>query len=802
MDLIEGVYQALRAEVLGRHFAVGRYFPAYHFGIGSVLGEWPACALPSAGQRSVMACDTGACIPRVPRRRTIGTGKPPVRTPGWVARYGNPDDLLALPPSAQLTERWRIWRRDRTNAMLVGALRASALSVEYRLGLTASGEAIERWLDTVETLFHFKDLDSPMAGYFLRYDAVTSDAWEAEIDSKGNERPLRPCEFLPNPDPRSSKDRPYLYGTPASDTRYQALQGSARDRYRHWEPSADEITGLLVALLMIFEAFQRDLTGPAFADRHARAVRVVDRVRTQMRRVARYLQAHAYVLVRPCGGFAFRGASENNPCLEYAFSRAFQHVLGEPFHVNATVEDAFVAAGVFDAVFGDEAGIPALRSELLGRLSSAGILSHLRALLSTSDPLGPLLGAGGTGLMVLKRAVQILQHSAVFDLHAGDGLQSAGAQMAECYLLSKLARPDPAVVFKPWMSRYLAGDSDYKPLLGLIGHVTQDDLIIRSFISLYQDMLTQDRFSDDPADLQTDTRDLALANAIAVLVTAPDPAPGTITGDPPPPGMSLPALRSSLFGRLKGMAQFFAGPGQNQPVLSLHDGGMALNPAEDGDRCCAGANTPQRGLTFEFDDKVGGYHGFLAPTALAWLHAHETAATAPWAALPVPTPGSLHGWKAVVLPAALVEQARTDRLPIPPAYLAMNAGAAVDIDLLATSAPRPPSDRQAGEPEPATGDVHVLHWTWHGARQNNGTQAYALPAPPIGANADWLATHQVAAMLGSVRLVKARLGNPTIADGQVKVDFSLDALGHWPPGEARIDAELIVGWVRAVPRNG
>ena len=83
MDTIERVYQNLRAQILARHFAMGRYYPAYHFTNGNSLGEWPGCALPANGVAQI-TCDNSCCVPRKPENG------------GWVPRYKSAEDLLQM----------------------------------------------------------------------------------------------------------------------------------------------------------------------------------------------------------------------------------------------------------------------------------------------------------------------------------------------------------------------------------------------------------------------------------------------------------------------------------------------------------------------------------------------------------------------------------------------------------------------------------------------------------------------------------------------------------------------------------
>ena len=167
MPALEQTYAKLRAQMLARHFALGRYFPAYHFGNGQVLGEFPACQLPATGTRRI-GCAQDGCLPRVPHPQHSGGAI-------MLPRYADSAALRALPEPARAIERRRVWRRDRSNALLMAGMRITGLSIEYRLGLDAAAAAIERWLDSTETLFKYRHLSTPMQGYVLRWDAASSD---------------------------------------------------------------------------------------------------------------------------------------------------------------------------------------------------------------------------------------------------------------------------------------------------------------------------------------------------------------------------------------------------------------------------------------------------------------------------------------------------------------------------------------------------------------------------------------------------------------------------------------------------
>ena len=218
------------------------------------------------------------------------------------------------------------------------------------------------------------------------------------MDPAGHETPVLPCEFLLDPDPRRDKARPYLGCTSARDSRYGTARETdeGQDRLRRWEPSIDEYTGLVAAYLAAFDAFNPDLTrtlpGPPVltAKLHQRADRIIAKVKAQTTRIARYLQGHAYVLVRPCGGVTMRGAGETNPCMAYAFGKAFERILGQGFPVTAGFDDAMAAAGLTDCP-ARGADLPNLPGAI-AQLRSSPVWQRLTGLFG-SDPIGALQGA-------------------------------------------------------------------------------------------------------------------------------------------------------------------------------------------------------------------------------------------------------------------------------------------------------------------------------------------------------------------------------------------------------------------------
>ncbi len=694
---------------------------------------------------ALVPCRFDGCIPR---RQVEGKKQ--------AALYTTPETLLALDSQAQMVERWRIWRRDRTNPLAMAGLRITSLAIEHTLGHPHAAKAIELWLDTTESLFKFRHLDSPFAGYIVRWDARTSDNWLVEIDPKGQETPIRPCEFLTNPDPKTWKNQPFLYCTSFEDSRYDRTgDDGARDRFRRWEPSIDEYTGLVVAYVQIHGAFTKD-SKSADAQRRAIAERILEKVRTQMRRVARYLQAFAYVLVRPCGGFTFRGCAENNPCLEFPFSRAFQKVLGDPFRVSGTFEDAMRAAGVYDCVF--PRNNPLMNAtEALNRLSTLPSFARSR----DSGLFGSLSAQD------FIRAARLLQCNQCFDVCNQNG---SGQSFALCYLLSKAARYDPAPVFTDWMA--LPGAHDYKTLLGLVGDATADETIKRAYFAYFNGAMTQVTSSEASALEKGGERDGALATAIALLLTSP--------------AMFGVDLREKLFKQLSEMAQLLSDKFQSSPIITTDSDGIGFSDKEPAGECCHEGEQLQ--LICEYPDKVGSWHGFLTALSVAWLHAlraREPEVTFPWNAIALPTTESMRQWRPVTIPAELVDPILRDRLPVPRSFWSGSPSGAID---LLNAAPNRPNDSGIGRQEPPRGQVHRIDVQGSILATTKRITLAAPPRPAPGSN-----THQLTAV-PNVRSANKGVLSVNVQSDSVIVTVTLGSILAMPIGHASLQADVLVSW--------
>ena len=359
----EQLYSSLRADILARHFSLNRYTRADLFNMESFLGTLIPARDDDGG------ASPGGISWEIPTSPQLINGIP-MPGPG-VPLYSDAIDLRSKLRDGSLpqTERWRWVKHDRTNSLLMTGIRIISLCVDARLGDPLAMRVLARVLRTLEALFRFRQGPAPFAGYIVRWDVVASDLWETE--PKLGERPrgfrhgaprlVQNHEFLLNGDPKTfAAGEQYLYCTPFSDRRYQLaverFNGDQRgaDRYRRWEPSPDEYVGLVAGYFMIWHTF-REANNP-FRDNmdsttRAAADNLLNTARDHVRRIGNYLKATGYYLVRPCGGFAARGALDRtNVILEYPFARAFSRITGDPIasflpDTSATFEAAIQMAG-------------------------------------------------------------------------------------------------------------------------------------------------------------------------------------------------------------------------------------------------------------------------------------------------------------------------------------------------------------------------------------------------------------------------------------------------------------------------
>ncbi|HLL55502.1 MAG TPA: hypothetical protein VK447_18225 [Myxococcaceae bacterium] len=301
-DKHAALYGRLRASILSRQFAFGRYFRANLISPGNEL------------EARVRA-----------------------------------NELRAKEPSAQEEERWRVHHHIRENPLLFEGQLLTCLAIEYALGAKESLRPIRAAIDALGSLYKYRG--NHFDGYILRWDPVTSDHWTF-TEENGRRVPAHCHEFLIGEDGR------YQYVTPSHDPRalpmrtaaqLSTLSPQARQEYlnRHWEfvdlhrrreSSMDELVGLMLGYFMVHHLVPE----PALQQE----------VRRQVNALGDYLAEHAYLLVRPVGGFNARGGGGLMPALEFPFGQAFKRMTGNAYASRTNLEGALRKAGLWPAFEG------------------------------------------------------------------------------------------------------------------------------------------------------------------------------------------------------------------------------------------------------------------------------------------------------------------------------------------------------------------------------------------------------------------------------------------------------------------
>ena len=100
--------------------------------------------------------------------------------------------------------------------------------------------------------------------------------------------------------------------------------------YRDWEPSQDEMIGLIAGLCIV----HRLMPGP-----------YADTAQQLLAKIADYLTEYSYFMVRPGGGFVNRGPAAASVAMEYAYNVCFTSILGDPHVSRRSTQGVLEAAG-------------------------------------------------------------------------------------------------------------------------------------------------------------------------------------------------------------------------------------------------------------------------------------------------------------------------------------------------------------------------------------------------------------------------------------------------------------------------
>jgi hypothetical protein len=284
---------------------------------------------------------------------------------------------------------WHVATHQRENPLIASGVLLTCLAVEYYLGNQEALKLIRSALVSIGSLYKFNG--NHFDGYIIRWDAVTSDFWQEEF-SGGAVQSKRCLNFL------TDANGKYLYCTPFDSPDYvtpENFEGVPGERwsylvrYRHWEPSMDEINGLMMG----YDAVYR------FVDDQG----IRDAVRAQADNLGDYLAEHAYLLVRPAGGFTERGSAGPNSAMEYPFGEAFRRITGNPYPIRTNWEGAAIKSGVWNQI---QSSVNFLEGGYLAAAVTGGGI-----VLAVTPFLAPVLGLIGLALTELTLIAQITPFS-------------------------------------------------------------------------------------------------------------------------------------------------------------------------------------------------------------------------------------------------------------------------------------------------------------------------------------------------------------------------------------------------------
>jgi hypothetical protein len=147
------LYGELRATLLARHFAIGRYFRTNYLSLTNYLGclHRPGSGKSADEDDIEIGCDAERVHP---------------------SKYISAADLVGKDEVTQRRERWRVTMHGRENPLLFSSQLLICLAVERFLGRVSVKPIILAALRTIGSMYKFK---GAFRGYPVRWDAVTSD---------------------------------------------------------------------------------------------------------------------------------------------------------------------------------------------------------------------------------------------------------------------------------------------------------------------------------------------------------------------------------------------------------------------------------------------------------------------------------------------------------------------------------------------------------------------------------------------------------------------------------------------------
>ena len=412
------------------------------------------------------------------------------------------------------------------NPLSIGGMLLTCLSVEQYLGRPDALPIIRAFLETTASLYKFDGQPgmSHFRGYIIRWDPALRDMYfdpapsSPETTRYSRAFYLNPdwtyCYCTPIHDPRSRRpmtEAEWNAAKPQERDRSNEAFSDWLDRYRNWEPSMDELVGLVAG----YDVAYRLLTRRLNADPSAGGEDVLTEIRRQADNLGDYLAEYGYHLVRPGGGFSARGASGALMALEYPFTRVFERITGNP-------------AGSYDIRHGfqwvmERADVWKALEEPFNLYSAAGYaLSALGpAFLAAAASAGAGFLFGATSALTAGQLGQvwaIYSHRHVFDVvlgyGSGDGRYNDNyrGEFAFGYALS-LVRAKPR--FEDWMNgQHIDVDipftkgihltpggcaRGFAPSIGLTGLDDAEGTVRAAYLNLYNAAKPEARTSYDDA---------------------------------------------------------------------------------------------------------------------------------------------------------------------------------------------------------------------------------------------------------------------------------------------------------------
>jgi hypothetical protein len=317
------LYGQLRQQILTRFFAIG-----------------------SCGRRNLLGANnlTRSSIPSIPLvKESFSLDE--VHKALLVREALDRRDELA---TESLRARWDTIGTGGENPHLLGTWLFAMLAVEDAAGNSESTNALLQALETVKELTRGAgggqiptrwDAGAPTddhVAFSVDFACARKDPPDAEHRQQfvpRNGAPplvnLAPSDFHHHPWRHRTTLERFIGADQAAE--YEQRQCEHFLRYRVWEPSMDEVVGMVTSLWLVNKLTpNKD---------------VRDGARMQALSVGQCLADKGYVLVRPLGGLSYRGATGVLPMMEEPIARALFDITGEDFHSSTSFQEAMEFAG-------------------------------------------------------------------------------------------------------------------------------------------------------------------------------------------------------------------------------------------------------------------------------------------------------------------------------------------------------------------------------------------------------------------------------------------------------------------------